>query len=135
LRISIPTECDLARAANTALVKSQSDRGHAPLRPGGRGTITAMNVVPLPPTGRWAEDQRGAGRAVRVSAHAEARLLTVSLWKNEVCVGSVQLLPIGVAGLITGLTESLVQLTGPAPAHGPEAPRPADRRGQLINPT
>jgi hypothetical protein len=80
-----------------------------------------VNVVPLPACGRWAEDLRGEGRAVRVTAHADARLLTLSLWKDEVCVGSVQLLPTDVASLIAGLTESLVRLTGPASAPDTEA--------------
>jgi hypothetical protein len=83
--------------------------------------MPVMNVVPLPTWGRWAQDLRGGGRAVRVSAHADAQLLTLSLWKNEVCVGSVQLLPTEVAGLIAGLTDSLAQLTGPSPAVGAEA--------------
>jgi hypothetical protein len=97
-----------------------------------RGTIGAMNVVPLPPWGRWAEDLRGDGRAVRVSAHAEERLLTLSLWKSDVCVGSVQLLPTEVAGLIASLTESLVRLTGPAPGTG--APGTADSHGSSSYP-
>lgn len=80
-----------------------------------------MDVVPLPRWGRWAEDVRGDGRAVRVSAHADAQLLTLSVWKDEVCVASVQLLPTEVAGLIAGLSESLVQLTRPTPAVGAEA--------------
>jgi hypothetical protein len=71
-----------------------------------------VNVIPLPASGRWAEDLRGDGRAVRVSAHPDERLLTLSLWKNEACVASVQLQPSDVAGLVSGLTECLVRLTG-----------------------
>lgn len=82
-----------------------------------------MNVLPLPAVGCWAEDLRGEGRAVRVSAHPDAHLLTLSLWKDERCVASVQLPPADVAGLVSGLSECLAQLAGPHPVPAAELDR------------
>jgi hypothetical protein len=60
--------------------------------------------------GTWVSDRRGDGRAVKVSAHAEAGFLVVSTWKAGTCVGTVRLLPAEAAELIAGLSESLAQL-------------------------
>ena len=59
----------------------------------GRRDAREVTVVPLPAHGRWARDVRGQGRAVRVSAHAEAGLVTVSVWRDGACVGTVRLAP------------------------------------------
>jgi hypothetical protein len=72
-----------------------------------------VTVVPLPAHGRWARDVRGEGRAVRVSAHAEAGLVTVSLWRDDACVGSVRLAPGKAAELVAGVTEALAHLAAP----------------------
>jgi hypothetical protein len=69
-----------------------------------------MGVTPVPPHGRWALDARGDGRAVRVSAHAEAGFLVLSTWKAEVCVGTVRLLPGEAAELVAGITDGLAHL-------------------------
>ncbi len=74
-----------------------------------------MTVVPLPAHGRWARDVRGQGRAVRVSAHAEAGLITVSLWRDGGCVGTVRLTPHEAAELVAGITEGLAHLAAEAP--------------------
>ena len=66
-----------------------------------------MTVIPLPRHGQWAWDLRGQGRGVRVSAHADAGLLNVSLWREGICVGTAQLLPVDVAKLVSGLSEGL----------------------------
>lgn len=60
--------------------------------------------------GRWAKDMRGAGRAVRVSAHAEAGFLIVSTWKGGVCVSTVRLLPDEASELAAGLAAGLADL-------------------------
>lgn len=69
-----------------------------------------MSVLPFPPRGRWAWDARGHDRAVRVSAHAREGLVNLSVWRDDVCVGTVRLAPAEVAGLVEGLTDSLARL-------------------------
>jgi hypothetical protein len=67
-------------------------------------------VVRLPVRGQWAWDVRGEGRAVRISAHVEAGLVNLSVWRHDICVGTVRLLPSEVANLMTGLSEGLAEL-------------------------
>jgi hypothetical protein len=69
-----------------------------------------MTVVRLPSRGRWAWDARGNNRAVRVSPHAHENVVNLSLWRDDICVGTVRLLPGEVASLVTGLTERLAEL-------------------------
>lgn len=83
-----------------------------------------MTVVPLPAHGRWARDVRGRGRAVRVSAHAEAGLVTVSVWRDGTCAGTVRLAPGEAAELVTGITEALAHLA--SSATGTDGPPRAD---------
>lgn len=67
--------------------------------------------------GRWAWDTRGDNRAVRVSAHARERVINLSVWRDDLCVGTVRLDPAEAAALVSGLTDGLAQLTErPAPA-------------------
>ena len=80
-----------------------------------------MSVVPLPAHGRWARDLRGEGRAVRVSAHPESGLLTLSVWRANSCVGTVRLAPEEAAELVAGLAEGLAHLA----ANGATAARQA----------
>ena len=75
-----------------------------------------MTVVRLPVRGQWAWDVRGEGRAVRISAHVEAGLVNLSVWRHDTCVGTVRLLPDEVANLVAGLTEGLAQMTVPPAA-------------------
>ena len=63
-----------------------------------------MTAVGLPVHGRWAWDARGDGRAVRISTHPESGLLNLSLWREDLCVGTVRLRPDEAATLIAGLT-------------------------------
>jgi hypothetical protein len=77
-----------------------------------------MTVIALPTHGRWAWDTRGDGRAVRVATHASVGLLNVSLWRDDICVGTVRLGPEDAATLVAGLTEGLAELaaaSSPAP--------------------
>ena len=60
--------------------------------------------------GRWAWDARGDNRAVRVSAHQREHLVNLSVWRDDLCVGTVRLRPDEAAALVTGLTEGLAQL-------------------------
>ena len=69
-----------------------------------------MRIVPLPPHTRWVEDPRGGGRGVRVSSHAEAGVLVLSVWKADACVATVRLRPDEAAALAAGLAEGLADL-------------------------
>jgi hypothetical protein len=69
-----------------------------------------MTVIPLPSHGRWAEDHRGEGRAVRVATHLEAGLIVLSVWRFGTCVGTVRLPPRAAADLVAGLTDGLAYL-------------------------
>jgi hypothetical protein len=80
-----------------------------------------MPVIALPTHGRWAWDARGDGRAVRVSTHAAVGLLNVSIWRDDVCVGTVRLAPEDAAKLISGLSEGLAELAAAAPPGDPAA--------------
>lgn len=60
--------------------------------------------------GRWIADQRGEGRGVRVSAHAEAGFLVLSTWKEDAVVATVRLLPDEAAALVAGVAEGLGRL-------------------------
>ncbi len=71
--------------------------------------------MPLTSPGRWIRDSRGEGRAVRVSAHAEAGFLVLSTWKAGGCVGTVHLLPDEAAELVAGLADGLAELARPVP--------------------
>ena len=68
------------------------------------------NVVRLPSSGRWAWDARGDSRAVRVSPHVEENVVNLSVWRDDICVGTVRLQPTEAAALVEGLTEGLAQL-------------------------
>jgi hypothetical protein len=51
----------------------------------------SRRVQPLPRAGDAYLDARGDGRALRVSWHSEADLVVLSLWRDNVCVGTFQL--------------------------------------------
>jgi hypothetical protein len=65
-------------------------------------------VIPLPSHGRWAEDHRGEGRAVRVATHRETGPIVLSVWRA--CIGTVRLSPQTAADLVAGLTDGLAYL-------------------------
>jgi hypothetical protein len=69
-----------------------------------------MSVLPFPPRGRWAWDARGHERAVRVTAHPAEGVVNLSMWRDDICVGTVRLRPDEVAGLVEGLTDGLARL-------------------------
>jgi hypothetical protein len=67
-------------------------------------------VVRFPERGRWAWDARGDSRAVRVSPHPRENVVNLSVWRDDVCVGTVRLLPAEAATLVAGLTDGLARL-------------------------
>jgi hypothetical protein len=78
-----------------------------------------MTVTALPVQARWVGDARDRTRAVRGSTHAAQGLLHLSTWRDDLCVGTVQLRQDAVAGLVSGPTDGLARLaTSPPPAAG-----------------
>ena len=90
-----------------------------------------MTVVALPVHGHWAEDARGGGRSIRVSAHGEKGLVNLSLWRGETCVGTARLAPEDAAGLVTGLTDGLAAMATRPRVVGADAGRVADLEARL----
>lgn len=62
---------------------------------------------PLPQTGSVFFDPRGDDRALRVTWHAEAGVVVLSLWRDNVCSGSFRLPASEVPQLIDMLRASL----------------------------
>jgi len=85
------------------------------------------NVVRLPVRGRWAWDSRGSNRAVRVAAHAEENVVNLSVWRDDICVGTVRLRPDEVTALVAGLAEGLAELSR-RPVDEPARVRELERR-------
>src|ERR1700712_4460186 len=76
--------------------------------------MTLQAVPNHQPSGRWTwESARANTRAVRVSPHAPSGLVTLSLWREDRCVGSLRLAPAEVAGLVGKLTNALADLQAP----------------------
>ena len=74
-----------------------------------------MTVVrPLPRTGSIHFDARGDGRALRVSWHDEAGLVVMSLWKDNVCTGTVRIDAADLPDLVDSLTRMLPSDAHPA---------------------
>ena len=67
-----------------------------------------MNVSPLPRRGGVSFDRRDDGRALRVSAHPESGAVTISIWRDDRCVATHQLLAADVPQLIEMLAGALV---------------------------
>ncbi len=62
---------------------------------------------PLPTTGEVFLDERGPDRQLRVSWHAEAATLVLSLWRDGICAGSFRLAVDDVPGLVAVLRGGL----------------------------
>ena len=79
-------------------------------------------VTPLPSTGEIFLDQRGGGRALRLSWHPEADLVVLSLWQGATCTGTFRLPVEDIATLVE-------VLRGMLDAAYDDFRRPADRTG------
>ncbi len=64
---------------------------------------------PLPESGSIHLDARGGDRALRISWHQEAGLVVLSLWRDNVCTGSVRLAVDEVPDVIEVLRAGLDQ--------------------------
>ncbi|ROR73613.1 hypothetical protein [Bogoriella caseilytica] len=73
----------------------------------------------LSPGARWIPDVRGHGRGVVVSARPEAGLMTISVWRENVCTATLRLEPDDAAALISALADGLVDLDAPAELRRP----------------
>jgi hypothetical protein len=60
--------------------------------------------APVPAAASVFLDARGADRALRVTWHGEADLVVLSMWRENVCVGSFRLAASEVPGLIAFLS-------------------------------
>ncbi|HET7312539.1 MAG TPA: hypothetical protein VFJ17_14575 [Mycobacteriales bacterium] len=67
-----------------------------------------MSVSPLPAHGGVHVDARGDGRALRVSAHPELGVVTISIWRDNRCVATHQVPTAEMPGFIGLLTEALL---------------------------
>ena len=54
-------------------------------------------------------DERGEGRALRVTWHHDVGIAVVSVWRQDRCVGTVRVAAEDVPGLITVLSEGLAE--------------------------
>jgi hypothetical protein len=63
--------------------------------------------APFPTAASIFLDARGADRALRVSWHSEADLVVLSMWRENVCVGSFRLAIDEVPDLIGFLSSGL----------------------------
>ena len=67
-----------------------------------------MPVAPLPRRGGVHVDRRDQGRALRVSAHDELGLVTLSIWRGNFCAATYQMEVDDVPTLIESLARALV---------------------------
>jgi hypothetical protein len=92
-------------------------------------TPAASAVTALPARGEVFFDQRGTGRALRVSWHPEVDLLVLSLWREGRCVGTFRLdtdeVPRMVNALVAGL--AVTGADGRSSAAARDAARDVDR--------
>ena len=74
-------------------------------------------VASLPASGDVYFDARGEGRTLRVSWHHADGLVILSLWHDNVCVGSFRLaaddVPALVEALVAGLGDGYLPLLAP----------------------
>lgn len=65
------------------------------------------SATPLPSRGEVFLDDRGDGRALRVSWHPEADVVVLSLWRGRTCAGTFRLSVEDVPALVELLRASL----------------------------
>jgi hypothetical protein len=75
----------------------------------------AVIVTPLPWRGGVQPDLRNEGRALRVSAHPHHGLVSLSLWRDDACLATLQMSAADVSSLIAVLADTMGVLVGPEP--------------------
>ncbi len=65
------------------------------------------SATPLPASGEAFLDERGSGRALRVSWHPEAGMVVLSTWRGRECVASFRLAAEDVPVLVEVLRAGL----------------------------
>ena len=87
-----------------------------------------MSGLPDDPPAAVFGDARGGGRALRATWHAEARVLVLSIWRDDVCIASHRLAAADLPAFAHLLTETMTDaLAGQATAVQPrvtETPEP-----------
>jgi len=66
-------------------------------------------AIALPRTSEVLSDARDGGRALRVSWHPTDDMFVLSLWRDDRCTGTFQLIRSDVPGLVTCLVDGLAQ--------------------------
>jgi plasmid replication initiation protein len=69
-----------------------------------------MSVSPLPTRGGVLSDRRNGDRAIRVATHPDHGLVTLSMWRADVCVATHQMAAADASGLIAMLANALTDL-------------------------
>ncbi len=69
--------------------------------------LAGRRAAPVPREGEIFLDARGAGRSLRISRHAEAGVVVLSLWRSTVCVGTFRLPVEEVPDLVAVLRDGL----------------------------
>jgi hypothetical protein len=73
-----------------------------------------MIVTPLPWRGGVQVDRRDTDRAVRVSAHPEPQIVSLSMWRGDVCIATHQMTPSDASQLIAMLANAITATVEPA---------------------
>src|SRR3954451_2018607 len=93
-----------------------------------------LQALPKPetPAGRWTwESARAHTRAIRISPRSKQRVVNISLWRDERCVGSVHLSPAEAASVAAKLSEALADLAIDLARDDAEAPDLDERVSML----
>jgi plasmid replication initiation protein len=69
-----------------------------------------MSVSPLPTRGGVQWDRRNRDRAIRVAAHPEHGMVTLSMWRGDVCVATHQMAAADTSDLIALLANAMTVL-------------------------
>jgi hypothetical protein len=77
-----------------------------------------MSVSPLPTRGGVQWDRRNRDRAIRVAAHPEHGMVTLSMWRGDVCVATHQMAAADASQLIAMLANAVTVLA--------ESPKPGE---------
>ena len=90
-------------------------------------------AIALPVTTEVLSDRRDDGRALRVSWHAPDDMFVLSIWRNDRCTATFQLVRSDTPGLISCLVDGLATPAAPwSSATHVVAPTPLSRvQGQL----